>query len=132
MPEKRKGLSIVRLQCYKGKTKETSMDKPATRIPLALPREMDRELTQYPGSSVARTGLRKNHQSAFLDCGVAPMETVFNYYAARLSAGGFKTLHTTEEPDHRTLVFAKGERRGLVDITTRSGYTITCMALSMA
>ena len=108
------------------------MDLSVNRIPASLPREMSRELTQFPGSSVARTGIRNTHQSASLDCGVVPLDAVFNYYAEQITAGGFQTLHTTEEPDHRLLIFAKGERRGLVDVRTHSGYTIACMALSMA
>jgi hypothetical protein len=95
-----------------------------------LPKEIDSEYTQYPGSTVIHTIESDGMVQAILYCKNSSIENVFDYYKKKASHAGWDVTMEVKNPDTYQLMIEKNGRDGMIAVTDENGEISVVLSIS--
>ena len=96
---------------------------------LNMPKEIESEFSQYPGSTVFHTIASEGMVQAILNCGNTPMDTVFEYYKKKISASDWKVMMEVKNPDVYQLMLQKNGKNGMIAVTREDDETSVVLSV---
>ncbi len=97
---------------------------------LSMPKKIESEFSQYPGSTVIHTIDSGGMLQVILYCGKSPIKTVFDYYKNKSSLAGWVVIMEIKNPDTYQLMLNKNGLDGMIAVADENGETSAILSIS--